>query len=61
MADPTDSGIYAIVNLANGKRYIGSAKSFARRWYMHRRELGLGKHHSRHLQRSWTRHGAEGF
>jgi group I intron endonuclease len=61
MADSTDSGIYEIVNLTNGKRYIGSAKSFARRWYMHRRELGIGKHHSRHLQRSWDRHGADAF
>lgn len=56
-----DSGIYEILNLVNGKRYIGSAIDFGRRWKEHLRQLKAGKHHSRHLQRSWDKHGADAF
>ena len=55
------SGIYEIVNLVNGKRYVGSAVSFECRWREHRRQLNADRHHSRHLQRSWNKHGAEAF
>lgn len=61
MADPTDSGIYEIVNLANGKRYIGSAQNFKLRWRLHRIHLRRGTHHSRHLQSSWTKRGEDSF
>lgn len=27
------SGIYEILNTVNGKRYIGSAKNFSKRWW----------------------------
>jgi group I intron endonuclease len=56
-----DSGIYEIINLVNGKRYVGSAISFKRRWTYHRRDLRAGKHHSKHLQASWNRHGEAAF
>ena len=29
------SGIYEILNTVNGKRYIGSAKNFSKRWWGH--------------------------
>lgn len=45
----------------NGKRYIGSAKCFRKRWYEHRRDLSRGNHHSVALQRAWRKHGAENF
>lgn len=61
MADPADSGIYEIVNLVNGKRYIGSAKNFAVRWRAHRAKLRKGSHRNRYLQASWTKHGEAGF
>jgi group I intron endonuclease len=61
VADIEGSGIYQIRNLINGKRYIGSAKSFKVRWGKHLSDLKLSKHHSVYLQRSWNTHGAESF
>jgi group I intron endonuclease len=61
MADPTDSGIYEIVNTINGKRYVGSAKNFAKRWAAHRSKLRIGGHHCGHLQRAWSRYGEAAF
>lgn len=57
MADAIKSGIYEIVNLVNGKRYVGSAVNLDKRWKMHRWLLGNDRHVNRHLQRSWRRHG----
>lgn len=61
MADPTDSGIYEIVNLVNGKRYVGSAVNLARRWRQHLHLLRAGRHHAPHMQRAWTKYGEESF
>ncbi|MBI3150066.1 MAG: GIY-YIG nuclease family protein [Betaproteobacteria bacterium] len=55
------SGVYEIVCLPTGKRYIGSAKDFEHRWKAHRFHLGKGSHHSRHLQAAWNKHGADAF
>lgn len=55
------SGVYEILNTANGKRYIGSAKSFARRWTAHHNHLLRGTHHSRHLQSAWNKYGEAAF
>lgn len=55
------SGIYEIVNLVNGKRYVGSSTDTRRRFNVHRRLLNLGEHHNSPLQRSWKKHGAEAF
>lgn len=56
-----DSGIYEIVSLVNGKRYVGSAVNIGARWRGHRHDLNGGRHHSRHLQRSWAKHGESAF
>lgn len=61
MATATISGIYEIVNLVNGKRYVGSAKKFDTRWRTHRGLLLSEKHHSRHLQRAWLKYGEDSF
>lgn len=55
------SGIYQILNLQNGKRYVGSAVTLHRRWKLHRYQLRNGSHHSQHLQNAWNKHGAESF
>lgn len=55
------SGIYQIRNTVNGKRYIGSAKSFHTRWAKHRSTLRQGKHHSRRLQNAYNKHGKKAF
>lgn len=54
-------GVYAIRHIVSGKIYIGSAVNFKERWKRHRRDLGLGRHHSRHLQRAWDKYGPEAF
>lgn len=56
-----ESGIYQIVNLVNGKVYVGSASNIRMRWNLHKSQLRRGKHHSIKLQRSWSKHGEECF
>lgn len=53
--------IYAITNLVDGKRYIGSTTDFKRRATAHASLLGRGKHHSLHLQRAWNKYGKNSF
>lgn len=52
-----DTGVYLIENVANGRRYVGSAASLKKRWREHRRQLAEGRHHSRFLQRAWDKYG----
>ena len=55
------SGIYKIINLVNGKCYVGSAKDFNRRWNVHLRQLSKGTHHNIKLQNSYNVHGKDSF
>lgn len=61
MADPANTGIYEIVNLVNGKRYIGSAVDWKRRKRIHRYQLAKDRHHNSILQRAWVKYGPEAF
>jgi group I intron endonuclease len=54
-------GVYQILNTATGKRYVGSAKRFSVRMSKHLSALKLGKHHARHLQASFKKHGPAVF
>jgi len=53
--------IYAIVNLKNGKKYIGSATNFSNRRSRHLRMLKDGIHHSQSLQHSWNKNNPEDY
>lgn len=55
------SGIYRIVNLVNGKFYIGSTNCFRIRFKFHRNRLRNNKHFNYLLQRSWNKYGEENF
>ena len=56
------SGIYAIVNKINNKRYIGSSKNIKHRWKQnHIPSLKFQNHHNRHLQSSWDKYGENNF
>ncbi len=55
------SGIYKIVNMANGKCYVGSAVNIMRRWAEHKTALNNQKHHSRHLQGAWNTYKSDSF
>lgn len=61
IASVEQSGIYQIRNTINGKKYIGSAVLFRRRWYTHRWALERNSHHSKHLQRAWNKYGEQAF
>lgn len=51
-------GIYVIIT-PTGRRYIGSAKHFARRWAVHRWNLRKGNHHSAGLQAAANKYGID--
>jgi len=53
--------IYRITNMANGKFYIGSADSFARREWQHKYALRRNEHKNPHLQAAWNKYGEEMF
>lgn len=55
------SGIYEIINAANGKRYVGSAVNFRQRWNEHRSKLRRGVHHAKPLQHAWNKYGEHLF
>lgn len=57
----TGSGIYEIRHVESGKRYIGSAQNFHKRWIAHRNHLRRGTHHAPHLQHSWAKNGEDSF
>ena len=59
-ADNT-TGIYAIVHLATGRKYLGSAMNVGDRWIQHQTRLTLKRHHSIALQRAWDKYGADAF
>lgn len=55
------SGIYAIVNNTNGKRYVGSTTEFRNRWRHHRADLRGNRHGNKHLQAAWNLYGEKAF
>ena len=55
------SGIYAIVHIASGKRYVGSAIDLRARSDQHKRALSTQRHGNRLLQRAWNKYGEGAF
>lgn len=54
-------GIYIIINLKNGKRYIGSSVNLYNRLYEHKYNLKNNKAHNKHFQASWNKYGENSF
>jgi len=56
-----NGGIYQIINLINGKRYVGSSVNLEKRrgthWYL----LRKGIHYNKHLQAAWNKYGENAF
>lgn len=55
------SGIYSILNLENGKRYIGSSVDIYNRLHEHFYNLKNNKSHNKHLQAAWNNYTEENF
>jgi group I intron endonuclease len=58
---PTYGGIYKIVNIKNGKIYVGSTVNFKCRWRNHLSALVKGTHESYHLQNAFNKYRREFF
>lgn len=54
-------GIYSILNLKNGKRYIGSSVDLYNRLHEHWHNLKNNKSHNKHLQSAWDKYSEENF
>ena len=54
-------GIYAIVNLLNNKKYIGSSNSVRRRYRQHFNDLFKGNHANTILQKAFNKYGQKHF
>lgn len=55
------SGIYAITNLMNGKKYIGHSINIKKRWKQHRTSLNRNVSKHAHLQSAWNIYGKSQF
>lgn len=55
------SGIYRIINNANGRVYVGSAVNLERRRWDHFKSLKGGYHRNRFMQRAWDKYGEDQF
>lgn len=53
--------VYKIINIKNGKYYIGSTNNIIDRMNRHFRDLKNGRHHSVHLQRAYDIYGVNSF
>lgn len=58
---PNLSGVYAIINTLNNKKYIGSTKHFKHRFAEHRSELRGNYHKNKHLQNAYNKYGENYF
>lgn len=56
-----NTGIYAIRNITNDKRYIGSTTELNERYYEHKRGLNKGTHFNPYLQKAWNKYGECSF
>lgn len=56
-----NTGIYCIEHVSSGKKYVGSASNFNKRFYEHERLLRKSTHPSSHLQNAWNKYGAGAF
>lgn len=55
-------GVYKIVNLLNGRVYVGQTKEkFQRRFCFHRWKLRKGSHDNKYLQNAWNKYGEDNF
>lgn len=54
-------GVYEILNLENGRSYVGSTNDMRRRWFNHINYLRRGVHGNPHLQAAYNKYGEGAF
>ena len=54
-------GIYQIVNIVDGKRYVGQSVNISKRKYEHFLKLKRNVHGNRYLQRAYNKYGVSSF
>jgi group I intron endonuclease len=54
-------GIYEIVHIDSGRKYVGSSSTVNRRIRQHKIGLRGGYHENQYLQRAWSKYGEEVF
>ena len=54
-------GVYKIINMVNGKIYVGSSVDIYNRWYHHKRDLNNNMHGNVYLQNAWNKYGGNNF
>ena len=57
----TESGIYQITSICNGRIYIGSSKNLEQRKKNHFRCLKYNRHENNKLQRAYNKYGVDNF
>ena len=55
------SGVYEIVCIESGNKYVGHANNLAGRFRQHKFKLRGNNHHTPHLQSAWNRYGEGAF
>lgn len=55
------AGVYAIVNILNNKKYIGSSSDIRKRYRQHYSNLSKNSHINVHLQRAFNKYGESYF
>jgi group I intron endonuclease len=55
------NGVYLIHNTFHNKKYIGSSKNINRRFKTHKRELEMGSHNNRKMQKDYDIAGPDKF
>ena len=54
-------GVYKILNIVDGKIYVGSSVDIQRRIKCHMHELRKGTHNNKYLQSAWNKYGENSF
>lgn len=55
------NGVYLIHNTLHNKKYVGSSKDINRRFKTHKRELEMGSHNNRKMQKDYDEAGPNQF
>lgn len=58
---PMQAGLYEIVNVVSGHRYVGSSVNLRHRKHDHWSNLRLGRHRNDRLQKAWRKYGEHAF